>query len=60
MALALLFTLNCRVCNPHPLCDPVLYDDLEKRDYEARVHADKTGHVLDTGYTASIVGGPSL
>jgi len=60
MAVAILFTLNCRSCNPHPQCDPVLYDDLDKRNWDARVHADKTGHVLDTGYVAHQIGGPDL
>ena len=48
----LLYTLNCRFCNPHEKgCEPVIYDDPQKRDYEARQHADKFGHTLDAGIT---------
>ena len=50
MAHTLYFTSSCRVCNPYPQCDPVLYDEQEKRDYEAQQHCSETGHIMDIGF----------
>lgn len=42
------FSSACRTCNPD---EPVMYEDKDQRDYEAQEHANRTGHVLDTGFT---------
>jgi hypothetical protein len=44
------FTSNCDKCNPYPHCEPVLYDDPQQRDYEARAHANLTGHTMQVGF----------
>jgi hypothetical protein len=46
----LLHTANCEVCNPHPFCEPVCYDDIEKRDHDAQEHANRTGHRMYVGF----------
>jgi hypothetical protein len=46
----ILYTANCDMCNPVDLCEPVTYDDPEKRNYQCQRHADKTGHTMQIGF----------
>lgn len=48
--MTILYTANCNVCNPVDITEPVVYDDPEKRDWQARAHADKTGHSVQVGF----------